>query len=203
MTHHSSFMSHHSPPLHPYTPFGGQTLHCARALHGILRSGGQPSQFSTLVHPSTPPGGQTHIHTCLPVREAHLRALVWASRVVMLAFRLIFLRRCSFCPILNCAPKVGHDVQLLGRSSNTDTLARAVLFVLLEVLLADAACGAGPVFRDVLESGAGGYAGFRVTFCGIVDVAADYANILIHNLMSFGYASQFPYQKRSCCFKST
>ena len=66
-------MSHHSPPLHPYTPSGGQTLHCARALHGILRSGGQPSQFSTLVHPSTPSGGQTHIHTCLPVREAHLK----------------------------------------------------------------------------------------------------------------------------------
>lgn len=66
-------MSHHSPPLHPYTPLGGQTLHCARALHGILRSGGQPSQFSTLVHPNTPSGGQTHIHTCLPVREAHLK----------------------------------------------------------------------------------------------------------------------------------
>lgn len=88
--HHSSFMPHHSPPLHPYTPLGGQTLHCARALHGILRSGGQPSQFSTLVHPSTPSGGQTHIHTCLPVREAHLRALAWAARAVMLAFRLFF-----------------------------------------------------------------------------------------------------------------
>ena len=45
----------------------------AAPLHGILRSGGQPSQFSTLVHPSTPSGGQTHIHTCLPFREAHLK----------------------------------------------------------------------------------------------------------------------------------
>ena len=61
----------------------------------------------------------------------------------------------------------------------------AMLLVLLEVLLADAACGAGPVIGDVFERGAGGYAGFRVTFCGVVDVAADYAYILIHNFNEF------------------
>ena len=83
-------MSHHSPPLHPYTPSGGQTLHCARALHGILRSGGQPSQFSALVHPSTPSGGQTHIHTCLPVREAHLSALSSASLPLKPVLELFF-----------------------------------------------------------------------------------------------------------------
>ena len=33
-----------------------------------------------------------------------------------------------------------------------------VLFVLLEVFLTDAACGAGPVIGDVFERGAGGYA---------------------------------------------
>ena len=41
---------------------------------------------------------------------------------------------------------------------NTDIVVRWVLFVLLEVFLADAACGAGPVIGDVFERGAGGYA---------------------------------------------
>ena len=82
--------------------------------------------------------------------------------------------------------------------SNTDTLARAVLFVLFEVFFADAACGAGPVNGDVFERGAGGYAGFRVTFCGVVDVAADYAYILIHNFNEFWVCIPIPVPKKSC-----
>ena len=71
----------------------------------------------------------------------------------------------------------------------------AMLLVLLEVLLADAACGAGPVFRDVFKGGSGGYASFRVSFCRIIYVSADDANILIHNLTSFGDVFQFLYRK--------
>ena len=71
-----------------------------------------------------------------------------------------------------------------------------VLFVLFEVLLADAACGAGPVIGDVFERGAGGYAGFRITFCGIVDVAADYAYILIHNFNEFWVCIPIPVPKK-------
>ena len=51
---------------------------------------------------------------------------------------------------------------------------------LLEVLLADAARRAGPVFGDVFECRARSDAAFRVAFCRIIDVSADDAYILIH-----------------------
>ena len=67
-----------------------------------------------------------------------------------------------------------------------------VLFLLLEVFLADAAGWACPVGGEVFESGSGGYAFFRISFCGVVDVSADDAYIFIHNLISFGDAFQHP-----------
>lgn len=53
------------------------------------------------------------------------------------------------------------------------------------MLFADSACRACPAVGDVFESGSGSYASLRISFCRIVDVSADNANILIHNLMSF------------------
>ena len=67
-----------------------------------------------------------------------------------------------------------------------------VLFLLLEVFLADAAGWACPVGREVFESGSGGYAFFRVSFCGVVDVSADDAYVSVHNFMSFAWTVQFP-----------
>ena len=67
-----------------------------------------------------------------------------------------------------------------------------VLFLLLEVFLADAAGWACPVGREVFESGSGGYVFFRVSFCGVVDVSADVAYVSVHNFMSFAWTVQFP-----------
>lgn len=59
------------------------------------------------------------------------------------------------------------------------------------MLLADSACRACPSVGDVFESCSGSYASLRISFCRIVYVSADNANILIHNLMSFGCVVQF------------
>ena len=67
----------------------------------------------------------------------------------------------------------------------------ALTIIFLEVFLSDAACRACPVFRKVFERGSGGYASFRGSFCGIVDISADDAYILIHDYIVFGQAVQF------------
>ena len=115
---------------------------------------------------------------------------------------LVFLRGWEdWCEIARISLKSGILAKELGFSfarmpdwvTQTPTSwCDGVLFVLLEVFLADAAGWACPVGREVFESGSGGYAFFRVSFCRIVDVSADDAYIFIHNLISFGDAFQHP-----------
>ena len=65
---------------------------------------------------------------------------------------------------------------------------------LFEVFLSDAAGWACPVGREVFESCSGGYASFRISFCGVVDVSADDAYVSVHNFMSFVWTGQFNFQ---------
>ena len=50
-----------------------------------------------------------------------------------------------------------------------------------ELVFAYAAEGANPVSGEVFEGGAGGDAVVGVACCGVVLIAADFANVLFHN----------------------
>ena len=52
----------------------------------------------------------------------------------------------------------------------------------LEIILADAADGAYPIVGDVLERCSWGNATIGISYCGVVDVAANFANVL-HNFL--------------------
>jgi len=55
----------------------------------------------------------------------------------------------------------------------------------LEIVLADATDRAAPVVRQLLKRGAGDYAVVGIALCRIVNVTANFANVLFHD---------------SCCF---
>ena len=56
----------------------------------------------------------------------------------------------------------------------------------LEVALADATDGTYPVVGDVFKRCSCGDAAIGITYCGIVDVTANFTNVL-HNLELFSY----------------
>ena len=57
----------------------------------------------------------------------------------------------------------------------------------LEVLLAYTANGADPILRDILESCAGCDSAIGITDFGVIFVAANSANILLHSLILLGF----------------
>ena len=61
-----------------------------------------------------------------------------------------------------------------------------ILLLWLEVILADATNGAYPVVGDVLKRCSCGDAAIRITNCGVVDVTANFTNVL-HKLELFSY----------------
>ena len=52
-----------------------------------------------------------------------------------------------------------------------------------EIALADTADGAYPIVGDVLKRCSCGDAAIRITYCGVVDVTANFANVL-HKLLN-------------------
>ena len=50
-----------------------------------------------------------------------------------------------------------------------------------EMFFADSTCWTGPVIRNVFEWSSRSYTVFGVTFCRIIDVSANDANVLFHN----------------------
>ena len=56
----------------------------------------------------------------------------------------------------------------------------------LEIALADSTDGANPVVGDVLKGCSSGNAAIRISYRGVIDVAADFANVL-HKLELFSY----------------
>ena len=59
-----------------------------------------------------------------------------------------------------------------------------ILLLGLEVVLADAADGAYPIVGDVLKRCSCGDAAIGITYCGVVDVTANFTNVL-HKLLNF------------------
>ena len=76
---------------------------------------------------------------------------------------------------------VNDDSRVVGPLGCHDT---GVTFLLLglKVALADAADGAYPVVGDVLKRCSSGDTAIGISYCGVVDVTANFANVL-HKLV--------------------
>jgi hypothetical protein len=67
-----------------------------------------------------------------------------------------------------------------GESQGQKALPESAALFFFEVSLTCAAHGANPVRRDVFEFRAGLDAAVRVAFLGVIDIAAEFADIPIH-----------------------